>query len=65
MGFVGNLLLFPAVNSENPLKIDKVIDRSWVYQFFGTQCIRDIAHIDCHSGGVHFQAMGLESWDGE
>jgi len=39
MGFVGNLLLFAAVNNfENPLRIDKVIAMSLVYYVFGTQC---------------------------
>jgi len=38
--FVGNLLLFLALKDfENPLRIDKVIATSWVYYFYGTQCI--------------------------
>jgi len=40
MGFVGNLLGFPAVkNFENPLRIDKVIAMSSVCSFFGPPCI--------------------------
>jgi len=38
MGFVGNLVLFPAVKEflKNPLRIDEVIAISLVYCFFWT-----------------------------